>query len=225
MMKYTVLKKIYPDESDTMLKRRNKICIKIIKTFNYSDLIELNYLKIAKQINVGRRTLYNYFENRDYFLICIALCLLEDIYRVKNDNICDLKKKTSQDDEAYLFSLLYTSAKAINLYKTDSILFFKRFDSIFYDLPIDCHAHKAYTIGNQYIMEKYNELDSELYRLINEGIIVSPICIAPQDLVFLIRESVFGIQKRLLYMKHLPHDNSYDLLKSYIEITAKTYTT
>lgn len=222
-MKYTVLEKIYPNESETKLRRRNKICIKIIKNFDYSQLAEINYLKIANQLDIDRRTLYNYFENRDDFLICIALCILEDLFRLKDNHIRDLKKKQFESNEDYLFTLLYSASKTINLYKTDSILFFKRFDSIFYDLPIDRPAHKSYTIGNQYILTKYNALDKELYRLIDEQIIMCPIDIPANDLIYLIRESIFGIQKRLLYMKHLPHDNSHDLLKSYIRITAKQY--
>lgn len=223
-MKYTVLQEIYPNESATKLKRRNKICIKIIKTFDCSSLADINYLKIAKEINAERRTLYNYFENREEFLICIALCILEDIFRVTDERIKELKSKEFANSKQYLFTLLHSSSQAISLYKTDSILFFKKFDSLFYDLKVDSTAHKNYTIGNQYILNTYNVLDQELYKLVENGDIICPVELPTADVIFLIRESVFCIQKRLLYLQHMPKDSSTDLLKSYIEIIVSTFT-
>lgn len=222
-MKYTVISNLYSHETETKIIRRHKLCVRIIRNIDLSDLNNLNYLNISKILKIERKTLYNYFPEKDDLHIIIALCLLEDIHKIKLEKIKELKQLKLTNKE-YVTKLLYTTLDSIVFLKKDSIQFLKQFETYLSYLISKPATYELYLKGIHYFKKKYGILEQELHKLINEEIIIPPFDQSDDDIVFTIIESGYSYQKQLLSEKNLSNADISKYLFQYIQVLVEAYT-
>lgn len=222
-MKYTVIESLYKHETETKIARRHKLCVRIIRNFDYSDLNNLNFLHISKILKVERKTLYNYFPEKEELLVVLALCLLEDIHKIKYERVKELKKQQLSDKE-YIAELLYNTLDSIVFFKKDSLHYLKQFDSFLVTVKSDLRSQKMYNEGVLYLKQKYGILEKELRLAIDNNIIVSPVQQTSDDIIFTIIESGYSYQNNLLCNKNLSNSDISKYLLQYIQVLVYAYT-
>lgn len=221
-MKYTVIKCLYSHETETKILRRNKLCVRIIRNFDYSDLNNLSYLHISKTLKIERKTLYNYFPEKETLHVVIALCLLEDIHKIKAERVKELKQLDLSNEE-FITQLLFSTLDSIVFLKRDSLHYLKQFDTFLLQIANDEKNNEFYLKGINFLKLKYGVLEQELKNLIRAKIIISPINQTEEEIIFTIIETSYSYQNKLLCNNKLSSSEVSCYLFQYVQLLVTSY--
>lgn len=104
------------------MDRTTKECIRksILTLIAQKDYADIQMKEIAENANVGRRTLYRYFPNKDAIMLYEAECLLEQFSK----KILQMKARDLYTISASYFSFWEDNVETLKLLKKTHLLYF-----------------------------------------------------------------------------------------------------
>ncbi len=222
-MKTKILNYLYKDESDIKLKRRYEICNNILKIKNNETIINLNYNEIARELDLERKTLYNYFKTREELMIVLALMMVEESYIVQNRYI---KSRLMLNKNSGI-EILTDITPIIKLLKNDSnikkALFLSNFEHNLYFLSDNEEIVNTYKRSLTFLREQYGNADIIISNAINKNQIYLPKNMTIHEFVIYLEQTILSVYYRTILMENLDDNVSIDIFINHLKLVLSSF--
>ncbi len=222
-MKIQIIKYLYKNESETKQKRRQEICLNILKIKNNETILALNYNEIAKELNIERKTLYNYFSTREELMITLALVIVEDNYSNQQKFINTILKLNPNAGMEVLSNLTPILKFIKNKKTINRALYLSNFEHNLYFLADNEPLINKYKDGLNFLRHEYSFIETIIQNAIDKKQVELPKNMDVHQFAVYIEQTVVSVYYRTILMENLDDNVDFDIFINYIKILLESF--